>query len=163
MSDRARLSKLDTWTKSSPPGSSFLGSKDFPPGLVEAVKIHDPAAIFLGKLQTPSDNDMGVTSKCEEKSLSTMKSLLQGKRILNLSGGADKLVPYKCAEPFMRWLEKANVANGQRSEWEMVFEDIIFEGVGHELTSSMVTEVVRFVTESLEISAIDASVRQSKI
>lgn len=164
MSDRARLSKLDTWTSSSPPGSSFLGSKHFPPSLVEAVEKHDPAAMFLGEFQTRPDKDAGATSdRGNEKSLSTMKSLLHGKRILNLAGGADKLVPYRCAEPFMRWLKKATAPNGAFSEGEMVVEDIVFEGVGHEMISSMVTEVVRFVTESLKILTVDASGRLSKM
>lgn len=164
MSDRARLSKLGTWTSTSPPGLSFFGSKHFPQGLVEAVQEHDPAEIFLGKFQTRNDDDVVVLSDHEnEKSLSKMKSLLKGKRILNLSGGVDKLVPYKCAQPFMRWLKNATGPDGVFHQGVIVVEDIVFEGVGHELTSSMATEVVRFVTESLDILTIDASGRQPKI
>lgn len=80
-----------------------------------------------------------------------------------MAGGADKLVPYKCSEPFLRWLKKATAPNGWFSDSGVVVEDVVFEGVGHDMSPSMVAEVHRFVLETLEQSPIEAAGRVSKI
>lgn len=149
MSDRARLSKLKTWTESSPPGSEFLGSEDFPPGLVEAVEKWDPAGLFgkaLGNI-TPSDGVHDPSVEEQERLVPLMRHCLQGKRVLNLAGGADKLVPYKCAEPFLSWLKKAIGSEGWFQDGEVVLEDKIFDGVGHDMSEGMVKEVLRFMKD----------------
>ncbi|KAI4120625.1 MAG: hypothetical protein LQ338_006877 [Usnochroma carphineum] len=101
MSDRARLSKLPSWVDRSPPGTQFLGSEDFPAGLVKAVELHDPAAMLLGKLDGPirKADKIRSASVGQARLLPLMKQSLQDKRILNLSGGADKLVPYRRRSP----------------------------------------------------------------
>ena len=38
MVDRARLSKLPSWTKSNPPGAEILGSEAFPASFVDIVE-----------------------------------------------------------------------------------------------------------------------------
>lgn len=154
MSDRARLSKRKTWTESDPPGATFLGSADFPNGLVEAVEKYDPARLLLGEVPARSDKSYEKEPSDKEKKrlLALMKSTLQGKRILNLSGRADKLVPYKCGEPFIKWLEKATAPNGWFSDGDLVLEDIIFDGVGHEMSPGMLTKALRFITQTLKNS-----------
>ena len=163
MSDRARLSKLQSWTQSDPPGSQFLGSKDFPPSLVEAVKTIDPAGLFLGPLRTRTTQKYDETPSEEEQTrlMPLMRNTLQGKRILNMAGGADKLVPYKCAEPFCRWLKRATASNGWFGHGSVDFEDIVFDGVGHDMSPQMAKEANRFVMETL-INA-DKNHRSSKI
>lgn len=167
MSDRARLSKLDTWTSGTPPGSCFLGSKDFPRGLLDAVGRYDPAGLYMEQFHTRTDeNYTRALSNAEKKKLILkMKNLLRGKRILNLAGGADKMVPYKFTVPFIRWLKDAAAPSGLSGDGGTVVEDIVFDGVGHEMTPDMVTDVVRFVTESLDkISATpEISPRKFKI
>lgn len=165
MSDRARLSKLDSWTKSSVPGSEFLGSKDFPIGLIGAVEKYDPAGLLLGDIAVRSDDTYSRHPTDQEKKrlLPLMKSSLQGKRILNLAGGNDKLVPYKCSEPFLQWLTNATGPKGWFRDGNLVLEDIVLDGVGHEMSPGMVTEVHRFVTEALEPSAAEPAGRDSKI
>jgi pimeloyl-ACP methyl ester carboxylesterase len=152
MSDRARLSKLDSWTQSSPKGSTFLGSKDFPNGLIEAVEKHDPAGLLLGGGTSRDDIIYSRDPTAMEKRslIPLMKSTLQNKRILNMSGGADKLVPYKCAEPFLRWLKNATSPAGWFKEGNVILEDIVFEGVKHEMSPGMVKEVHRFVCDTLD-------------
>lgn len=85
MTDRARLSKLPTWTSTSPHGSEFLGSRDFPKALTEAVQKYDPAALFLGPVSSHSDDIYDRTPDSQEmiRLLPLMKTSLQGKRILN--------------------------------------------------------------------------------
>lgn len=163
MSDRARLSKLQTWTNSVPPGSQFLGSKDFPKGLVEAIEKWDPAGLLIGELDTVAgDDDLHEPSAEEKRRLTPlMKSCLQGKRILNLAGGADRLVPYKCAEPFLTWLKKAIAKDGWFKDSGVLLEDIVFEGVGHEMSEGMVKEVVRFVGDTLTPVDFDRGERGS--
>ena len=150
MSDRARLSKLPTWTQSSPPGSSFLGSKDFPTALISAVEKYDPAGLLLSDVASRSDSTYNhPPTPLERRSLiPLLKTHLQNKRILNLAGGADKLVPYKCSEPFLRWLKAAT--SGWFKDGNVVLEDMVFEGVGHEMSAGMVKEVHRFVCQTLD-------------
>ena len=165
MSDRARLSKLTTWTNSIPPGSSFLGSTDFPTGLVEAVGKYDPAGLFLSNMSSLDDDfkDQRPTASEQRLLLPLMKRSLQAKRILNLAGSADKLVPYKCAAPFLRWLKNATARNGWFNEGGVVLEDIIFDGVGHDMSPEMVREAHRFLVSALEQTTTETSGRASKI
>lgn len=165
MSDRARLSKLATWTKTTPPGSSFLGSTDFPNGLVEAVERYDPAGLLLGEIACRNDDayDRDPTASEQKRLLPLMRRSLQGKRILNMAGAADKLVPYKCGGPFLRWLKHATASIGWFGEGGVVLEDIIFDGVGHEMSPEMVIEAHRFVIEALEQTPTGTAGRASKI
>ncbi|OKP12768.1 hypothetical protein PENSUB_1500 [Penicillium subrubescens] len=50
MTDRASLSKLPSWTKSSPPGSQILYSEAFPRSFVDLVKQYDPASLLLSRI-----------------------------------------------------------------------------------------------------------------
>jgi len=165
MADRARISKLESWTKSSPPGSEFLGSKHFPKGLIEAVEKYDPAGLLLGEVTSCREDvcSREPTEHERKRLMPLMKSCLQGKRILNMAGGADKLVPYKCAEPFLSWLKKAAAPNGWFGDGKMVIEDIVFEGVGHEMSPGMVREVHRFVLGTLEQPSTEPPARDFKI
>ena len=79
-----------------------------------------------------------------------MKRTLQGKRILNLAGGADKLVPYKQSEPFLRWLKQAIGPNGWFQNGDVVLEDIVFDGVGHEMSPGMMDAASRFILHQLQ-------------
>ena len=155
MSDRARLSKRKAWKESSPPGSDFIGSVDFPQGLKEAVETYDPAGLCLGDVSRADDFFAGDPSPAEQaRLLPILKQSLQGKRILNLAGGADKLVPYKQGEPFYKWFKKAISPHGWLSEINVTFEDFVFEGAGHETTPDMLEEAVRFIDESLESASV---------
>ena len=159
MSDRARLSKLTTWTSSTPPGSSFLGSKDFPTALIEAVEKYDPAGLLLGDVKSRSSDIYARSpTPLERRALiPLLKSTLQNKRILNLAGGADKLVPYKCSEPFLHWLKTATAPTGFFKDGNVVLEDIVFDGVGHEMSAGMVKEVHRFVCQTLDRASSSSS------
>lgn len=165
MSDRARLSKLATWTNSNPPGSSFLGSSDFPKGLVEAVERYDPAGLLLGEIVSRDDDayDRNPASSEQKRLLPLMKRCLQGKRILNMAGAVDKLVPYKCGEPFLRWLKNATASDGWFREGGVVLEDMVFDGVSHDMSSEMAREAHRFVIEALEQTPTESAGRGSKI
>ena len=154
MADRARLSKLPTYSTSSPPGSSFIGSKDFPPGLVEAVSKWDPAGLAMAAIGKTAGKDELKDSDGGEKVRMLMEQTLGGKRILCLSGGADKLVPYHCGEGYLKWLNSA-ISSGGWFEGGLHLEDKVFEGVGHEVPQSMVIEAVRFVGDTLELEGIE--------
>ena len=151
ISDRARLSKRKTWTETNPPGKSFVGSEDFPQGLVEAVKTYDPTGLFLGDSAISSaSGELKVDAEKESVVRKRMQRTLSGKRILCLSGGADKLVPYKCAEPFMRWLKDAIAKNGIFHDGDLVLKDMVFDGVGHAMSEEMLEEALGFIMQSLE-------------
>lgn len=166
MTDRARLSKLDPWTQSSTPGSEFLGSKDFPRSLIEAVEKHDPAGLLLGEVTSLHRDDIfsrNPTGLEKKRLMPLMKSSLQGKRILNMAGGNDKLVPYSCSEPFISWLKHATDPGGWFADGNVVLENIVFDGVGHEMSPGMVNEVHRFVLDKLDQPSLENSGRDSKM
>ena len=161
MSDRARLSKLQSWTQSK--GSKFLGSKDFPPSLLEAVKGFDPAGVLLGPLAPRGRDIYKETPAAEEKQrLSQLMRPLHGKRILNMAGGADELVPYRCGQPFIRWIQRAAQPGGW-SDVAITLEDIVFDGVGHEMSPDMAAKASEFVQDSLELMLKEMSGNISKI
>ena len=154
MADRARLSKRPSWQDSSPPGSQFLGSEDFPVALHDAVRKKDPASLFLSHMNIPASNGplreeaLPLPSDEEKKALrETLTKCLAGKKIMNLSGGADKLVPYHRGEPLLTWLKNAIRPGGWFEDGSVSLEDIIFEGVGHEVSPTMVEQAVRFISE----------------
>ena len=148
MKDRARLSKLSAWTSSKPPGSSFIGSEYFPDALVHAVRKYDPTAYYFGvSQQFPEKRE---DSEHHQAQAQLLDKTLRGKRILNLAGGADKLVPYEKSKRFMNWLRTATGPQGwYRHGADIVVEDIVYQGVGHEMTSEMLEESVQFLTTSL--------------
>ncbi|KAF7585586.1 hypothetical protein BBP40_010500 [Aspergillus hancockii] len=174
MADRARLSKLPAWTSSDPPGSRFLGSEAFPTSLLDTVRNYDPASLFLRYTDTKANIEPLRSSPLaeptdEEKQVlrPLLTRCLAGKRILNLSGGVDKLVPYHRGEAFLTWLKNAISPNGWFSDGAVTFEDVIDEGAAHEVTPKMVDEAVRFISETLAANGDDSkmsgSVRESKI
>ena len=159
MSDRARLSERKSWRESSPPGATFLGSTDFPNSLVNAVEKWDPAGFFLGPVRERTDETYARPPSETEKSqklIPLLRSTLAGKRILNLAGGADKLVPYHRSEPFLRWLKGA-IAPAASGGWfghgDVYLEDRVFEGVGHAATGDMLDVANRFIVDTLELEA----------
>lgn len=115
MADRARLSKLPSWTESNPPGKEFLGSEAFPTSLLDTVARYDPASLFLGQLGVQStttgplrEGPLSEPSEAEKQALRPLLArTLAGKKVLNLSGGVDKLVPYHRGEVFLSWFKKA--------------------------------------------------------
>jgi hypothetical protein len=171
MSDRARLSKLQTWTETSPPGSKFLGSKDFPSSLVGAVKKWDPAGLFLSQLDPATlgpgplrpDTIPEPSEREKERLRPIMKRCLAGKKILNLSGGADKLVPYSAGKPFLKWFGRAIGPGGWFTDGAISFEDIVFDGVGHEATPKMIEQAVRFISETMAAGDDKGGMKSSKV
>ncbi|KAK6498802.1 hypothetical protein TWF481_011375 [Arthrobotrys musiformis] len=128
MTHRALKSKLKSYQE-----DRFLGSPDYPKALDSTVRRTDPAGIIL-------------RDKSQAESSKLIKERLGGKKVLVLSGGADKLVPYDCSKPFLDLL---------KTEGQGIVEvkDIVYDGVGHDCTEQMVAELVNFVTSSIAASA----------
>lgn len=173
MVDRARLSKLPSWTKSNPPGSEILGSEALPSSFVDVVKRYDPASLMLSYVKAapgPGSREDSLPEPTDEEKLelrSLLTRSLAGKRILNLSGGIDKLVPYHRGEAFLKWFKGAISPSGWFGDGAISFEDIIDQSAAHEVTPKMIHEAVRFISETLAINheekARQGSVRESKI
>lgn len=157
MSDRARLSKLDAWTRSDPPGSQFIGSEAFPQTLVENIYRYDPTGLLLGQLEGDYPRDGSIRkgpvrdpTEDEKRVLRPlMERCLAGKKIMNLAGAADKLVPYARGEPLLTWLKKAIGPGGWFEDGKVTLEDIIFDGAGHEVTPPMIDNAIRFIGDTL--------------
>lgn len=172
MADRARLSKLPSWTEGKD-GEKFLGSEAFPASLLDTVARYDPASLLLGQMgvQSTATTNTGPlregplpepTGTEKEALRALLGRTLAGKKVLNLSGGVDKLVPYHRGEVFLTWLKKALRADGWFADGGVTFEDVIDQAAGHEVTPKMAGEAVRFISDSLAGSS-SASVRESKI
>ena len=158
MCDRAAKSKLQSWVESEPPGASFLGSSDFPSSLIASVKKWDPAGLLMsGGRQDREIETPGQSSLREMEWLRPLfKRCLGGKKILNLAGAADKLVPYACCRPFLEYLQ---VAASEGSDWfsneGLEVQDKVYEDVGHDMSREMVDEAWRFLTNYLERKAAE--------
>ena len=150
MSQRAKNAKLDSWISSD--GRDFVGSKDYPKALVDAVGKYDPAGLILGELDAVDGGEKRPhePSEAEQKRIKPiLRDTLGGKRILCLSGGADKLVPYRQSEPFLNWLKSAIKRDGWAGDLGIVLEDIVDEEAGHAYSPKMQHEAVRFIVETL--------------
>ncbi|KAF2683082.1 hypothetical protein K458DRAFT_419299 [Lentithecium fluviatile CBS 122367] len=134
MTDRARLSKLDTYSQSTPPGSSFFGSSDFPAALQDAIAQYDPAGLLLPHVFNPTGPDAEVGKAIFDRFGVLVRERLHGKRILNLSGRDDKLVPYAAGEPFLKVFKRVLEED---PSLDVLFEDVLFEGVGHAFPAGM--------------------------
>jgi pimeloyl-ACP methyl ester carboxylesterase len=150
MGDRARLSKLKSWTYDQ--GKTFFGSKDFPAGLIGAVRRYDPAGLLWNQLKAREGQEHlhEVTEEDQTTLMPVMGRTLGNKRILNISGGKDKLVPYHASKPWLDWAKKAIGKGGWFEGGGLVLEDVVIEGCGHEVPHVMVPYMVRFVIETVE-------------
>lgn len=147
MTDRARLSKRKTYTDSSPPGASFLGSPDFPPALQNAVAQYDPAGLLLPGMFNPTGADPTPTPAQMQRMKTLLQERLSGKQILNLSGKVDKLVPYAAGEPFLNAFKQVL---REEPDLEITFEDVLFDGVGHAFPKSMADKATDWLCAVLE-------------
>jgi len=166
MTDRAIRSKVPSCMSTDPPGKLFLGSADFPPSLIAAVESHDPAGILLGELDVviPGSDHLHPPSPSERSRLrSIMSERLSGKNILCLSGGEDRLVPYKCGEPFLAWLKKAiDPKSGWCNDMGITLEDVVDPKAKHEFSAPMREMAEKWLLDLLA-SEDTAVVRESKI
>ncbi|KAI2630138.1 hypothetical protein GGS21DRAFT_217760 [Xylaria nigripes] len=149
MQDRARLSKLQTFTADQ--GASFLGSKDFPKALISACEKYDPKAILFGTGEISSQ----PSASEQDRLRPILDSKIRGKRFQVLSGGADKLVPYDAGRSFLDFFKNAT------GEWykdgNVYVEDNIYPGVGHEFNAEMRQAAVRFVLNTVNSLDVVAS------
>ena len=150
MSDRARKSKLKSWTSSDPPGSQFFGSPDFPQALLDTVELYDPASMLISVLDKNDEDRLSSLSDAERERLKPiMEERLGGRKILNMAGRSDKLVPYACGEPYLKFLKSAIAPGSWFSDKGTQLEDIVFDGVGHEFTPAMKARAVDFISDFL--------------
>ncbi|KLU83820.1 hypothetical protein MAPG_02870 [Magnaporthiopsis poae ATCC 64411] len=141
MSDRAKKLKLPT-ASTADDGAGFLGSKDFPPDLVRACRKFDPKALVFGT-QEPT---WPLSPDGEGRVKQLLASRLRGKKILNCYGGADRLVPYRCSEPFLNFFKKA--CDQWAPELDVSFDSREYPEAGHEFADDMVLDAVKFIVDA---------------
>ena len=137
ISERAKKSKLSTAEGS----SSFLGSKDFPPALVQACRKYDPKGILFGTSEVPPPGTFPEHTKA------ILADRIHGKKLLLCSGGDDRLVPYACAEPFLNWFKDAT---GNLKGEDISVKDVVYPGIGHAFEGKMVTDALRFIVDNVD-------------
>jgi len=142
ISDRARLSKLSSH------GPNFHGSNDFPQALIDSVQKVDPKGILFGTseiIPSPSPNQQNQLRKILDQKI-------KNKRVLVCSGGEDKLVPYRCSEPFLTFLKNATGEKGGEGwyrDGNVFVEDLVYPETGHEYSDAMKADSIKFVSETL--------------
>jgi pimeloyl-ACP methyl ester carboxylesterase len=146
LTDRARLSKRSSYTSSTPPGAAFLGSTDFPLALMQAVEKFDPAGLLLPGSFNPVGSDPSPSPETLERFRALVRERLQGKRILNLSGREDKLVPYAAGKPFLDVFKRVL---DEDQALDVGFEDVLFDGVGHAFPPAMVEKATAWICDLL--------------
>ncbi|KAF3032903.1 hypothetical protein E8E12_001629 [Didymella heteroderae] len=146
ITDRARLSKRPTYTRTTPPGSEFLGSTDFPKALMDAIAQYDPAGLLLPGSFNPVGPDPSPSQETLERFKTLTKEKLGGKRILNLSGRDDKLVPYAAGKPFLDVFKRVLAED---NGLDIEFEDVLFDGVGHAFPPAMVEKATHWICDLL--------------
>lgn len=164
MTDRARLSKRKTYTVDN--GASFHGSSDFPQALIDAIQIWDPRGILFGTSPILTNPPVPLGPSEAARLMEILDERVKGKNLLVLSGAADKLVPYKFTEPFIRFLEEAVGKGGWWEEGRLKLKNVAYEGVGHEMSGGMVEECVEWVNDIMkggQESNGPSSPRESKI
>ncbi|KAF2089289.1 alpha/beta-hydrolase [Saccharata proteae CBS 121410] len=142
MQQRAEKSKLESWKGTDPPGKEFIGSSDFPQALVEAVAKWDPAGLLMRGISNPD----APTAAEKQKLQSQLHSHLKGKKILNVAGADDKLVPYAQGEKFLDFLKRCIE---QDQDLGLSLEDHVYAGAGHEFTPAMAQRSTEFICEVL--------------
>jgi pimeloyl-ACP methyl ester carboxylesterase len=141
MTDRAIRGKLASCTSTDPPGQDFLGSKDFPQSLLEVIRQRDPAGILLGELDNPSAHTREPSEGEKARLRPILREKLAGKKLLVLSGGKDRLVPYQQSEPLLTWLKHAlNKDGGWFSDCGTELVDILDPEARHEFSALMRSE-----------------------
>ncbi|CAO2650168.1 Nn.00g014600.m01.CDS01 [Neocucurbitaria sp. VM-36] len=146
MTDRARLSKRKTYTDTSPPGAAFLGSPDFPKALQDVIAQYDPAGLLLPGQFNPTGPDPQPDKPKLDRMKVLLKERLHGKQILNLSGKADKLVPYTAGEPFLNVFKRVLQ---EEPGLNIGFEDVLFDGVGHAFPRAMLDKATDWICDVL--------------
>lgn len=155
MSDRARRNKRSSYTETS--GVDFFGSEDFPNALVSSIQKWDPKGMLFG-----SSDVVTSPSEIEQKRLRLiLDEKIKGKRVLVCSGGADKLVPYHCSEPLLKFLKEA--ASGWYKDGKVSVEDIVYPGIGHKYSEGMVKDTTRFISDLLAHTTTGETREASKI
>lgn len=164
MTDRAIRGKLPSCTASDPPGRDFLGSRDFPSPLLEEIRRRDPAGVLLGELDGPSTHEAEPSEAEKTRLRPIMREKLAGKKLLVLSGGKDRLVPYQQSEPFLAWLKRAlDKDGGWFADCGAELEDILDPEARHEFSSMMRTEAERWLCEVMAGRRTGGARRNSKM
>ncbi|KAK3681834.1 hypothetical protein LTR37_020838 [Vermiconidia calcicola] len=165
MTDRAIRSKVSSAMSSEPPGRYFAGSTDFPPPLLEAIERYDPAGLLLGELDiVTGDDHLHQPSGPEKNRLRPIMKRLTGKKIICLSAGNDKLVPYAQSEPFLTWFKRAvDKDSGWFNDQDVEFEDIVDPNARHEFSGLMRKEAERWLCDYLADVEDSSGNRTSKL
>ncbi|KAI1140142.1 hypothetical protein F5Y05DRAFT_307743 [Hypoxylon sp. FL0543] len=156
LKDRARLSKLQTYLESD--GGSFFGSRDFPDALINACNKYDPRSILFG---IGDNKQLSNLANDSEKLRPLLAYRISGKRFQVLSGGADKLVPYRVGEPFMQFFKSA--AESWQVDGGIYIEDNIYPSAGHEFSAEMRNDAVRFIVDSVGLADREKEIASPKI
>jgi len=126
----------------------------------------DPKALFFGTAEVSTS---ASSSEDETRQKQILLDRLQGKKLLLQHGETDRLVPYRCSEPFLRWFKEATSPNSRFSEEggvKVSVDDRIYPGVGHVFSPGMIRDAIEFVTDAVaqkEVSPGSPDQRASKI
>lgn len=111
---------------------------------MKAAQKYDPKGILFG---TGDVATVPVTAAEQERLRPILDAKIRGKRFQVLSGGADKLVPYSAAIPFLEFFKDAT-ATWYR-DGDVYVEDNVYAEAGHVFDPAMKKDAVRFILDSV--------------
>ena len=150
MEHRAMKSRLKAWRAAKDLGQTFVGSDRFPSSLLETITEWDPAQSLKDPAQAAKVADgPSVVDTLAEQQWRVIRGRLSDKRILNLAGAEDKLVPYHCSAPFLDFLKRARQAAISHSD-DFELQDKVYDGVGHNMTTEMIQDALDFIMTQLK-------------
>ena len=89
-------------------------------------------------------------------------TLLKGKKVITLSGGKDRLVPYAQSKVFLEWLQRAiDKNNGWAKDQDIELTNIMDQEAGHQFSKLMRQHAERWICDLL--SDKSETERQSKL
>ena len=121
------------------------------------------AGLLLPGVFNPVGEDAVPSARALEQMKATARARLGGKRILNLSGREDKLVPYAAGEAFLRTFKEVVVSD---PGVDIEFEDVLFDGVGHAYSTDMAEKATGWlcgIMEGMEASGASEGRKGSKM
>lgn len=142
------------------PIDSFVGSKYFPTKLQQACFSHDPKSILFGHLPVPT---LPLSSEEQRRLCPILNRCIRGKKLLVCAGAEDTLVPLKVSQPLLDVLKDAVGATGWYSRNNVVIDERVYDGLGHELSDEMIQDVMDWLMVTVAEGPENASKKIAKL
>ena len=158
MHERARLLARSSFTEVDATSVSFMGSSDFPPSLRQAVLHIDPASILLGGYELRCKDGSEFPTTRQRRLRELILKTVGYKRILNLAGGSDMLVPYAASYDLLKFLTCATQLGGFAEDMGVSISQQALLGVGYEVAQELHSIIHNLFIDCMSAESADIQV-----